>query len=364
MRTSRAILMGSGFAILALAVLAAAILMSGTPGSAIDDSLVPAGAEPVSTETVRYILPDGRSAGEIGDELQALGVIRSGRQFKALVALMGLDNELAAGTYDLPLNASTTSIINAVTVKESVPTVQVTFPEGIRIEEMAVLVEESGIATREEFLLAASPDRLPPAFAASLPEDANLQGYLFPDTYILPLGSTADDLVQLMIDTLAVRFSAMLRDAATERGLTFHEVLTLASIVEREAALEDERPIIASVFFNRLAIGEILGADATVQFAVALDPESVQRWGWWKPGSELTVDDLALDSPYNTRLNGGIPPGPITNPGLKAIEAVVFPADTPYFFYVADAVAGDGSHLFAETIEEHEANRAIAGQSQ
>jgi UPF0755 protein len=173
--------------------------------------------------------------------------------------------------------------------------------------------------------------------------------------------STADELVRRLIEQMNSQFNAEMREAAAERGLTVHEVLTLASIVEREAVLEEERPLIAGVFFNRLEAGDLIGADPTTQFAVSLDPESVREYGYWK--DELTAVDLDNDSPYNTRKFAGMPPGPITNPSLASIEAVVYPADTDFYYFVADAVAGDGSHRFAVTEAEHNSNIAIYGSA-
>ncbi|MCC6382627.1 MAG: endolytic transglycosylase MltG, partial [Dehalococcoidia bacterium] len=188
---------------------------------------------------------------------------------------------------------------------------------------------------------------------------ADLQGYLFPDTYIMPVGSSPAQLVDRMLKTFALRFSPDLVAAAAAQGLTPHQALTLASIVEREAVLSSERARIAGVFMNRLAAGDTLGADPTVQFAVALDPNSVARFGYWK--LELTLEDLQVDSPYNTRLKPGLPPGPITNPGLDSIKAAVNPEKTDFYYFVADAKKGDGSHVFARTIEEHNHNIATAG---
>jgi UPF0755 protein len=137
-------------------------------------------------------------------------------------------------------------------------------------------------------------------------------------------------------------------------------VLTLAAIVEREAVLPEERPLIAGVFFNRLRAGDLIGADPTVQFAASLDPESVALYGYWKKA--LTILDLENPSPYNTRLFAGMPPGPITNPSLASIEAVAYPEDTDYYYFVANAVAADGSHKFAVTEAEHIRNIAEYGE--
>jgi UPF0755 protein len=239
-----------------------------------------------------------------------------------------------------------------------VPTVRLTFPEGIRFEEMADIVANSGLATKAQFLDAVAKATLPPELG-TLPAGQNLQGYLFPDTYIVPVGTTAEDLVALMLKTFTRRFTPELRAAAQAHGLTIHQAVTLASIVEREAVKDEERPLIAGVFYNRIAANDLIGADPTVQFAVAQDAANVRLYGYWK--KELTAADLAIDSPYNTRKYPGIPPGPITNPGLASLEAVANPTQTDYYYFVANSIKGDGSHVFAVTAEEHQKNQALYG---
>jgi UPF0755 protein len=272
---------------------------------------------------------------------------------------MGLQDQLSAGDHRLKLNSSVVEVIDLLTVKVGVDTIRVTFPEGIRIEEMAVRAQEAGFGLAEEFLEAVDRAELPPSLQGAIPEGQDRQGYLFPDTYILPVGSTMDDLVSLMLETFDERFSPELRAAVEARGLTIHAAVTLASIIEREAVLAEERPLMAGVFFNRLAAGDTLGADPTVQFALAQDPASVAEFGYWK--REITLEDLEIDSPYNTRKFPGMPPGPITNPGLASIQAVANATTTDLYYFVADAKKGDGSHVFAVTFEEHQANIALYG---
>ncbi|MCL6644214.1 MAG: endolytic transglycosylase MltG [Dehalococcoidia bacterium] len=350
----------AGIGVVVLMALLAAWGIAGTPAS-VRGGLPAAGAPPApaSTATVPFTLERGASAGDVGRRLEELGVIRSARQFEMLARLMGVQGLLSAGDYLLPERASALSVIQLLTVREAVPVLRVTFPEGLRIEEMAVIAEQAGFGPRDEFLAAAARAQLPPGLAEYLPQGATLQGYLFPDTYIMPVGSTMDDLVAYMIRTLDERFTPELRAAAAARGLNPHQALTLASIVEREAVIPEERPLIAGVFYNRLAAGDRLGADPTVQFAVAQDPASVRQHGWWK--KELTIIDLENPSPYNTRLFPGLPPGPIACPGLASIEAVARPATTDYYYFVADAKKGDGSHVFAVTFAEHERNIALYG---
>lgn len=347
------------------AFLLAAWFVARTPEALLSGEIVPPPREAPQPggERVKYTLPEGASAGDVGMELERLGVIRSGRQFRLLLSLMGLQGQLSAGDYQFPKASATLAVIDELVVKESGPVIRVTFPEGIRVEEMAERAEQAGFGTKEQFLRAVEVAQLPADLAASLPPadqvaGYRLQGYLFPDTYILPRGATAQELVDLMIRTFAERVTPAMRSAALVRGLNTHQLVTLASIVEREAVLESERPVIAGVFLNRLAAGDLLGADPTTQFSVALDPQSVARFGWWK--RELTLEDLALPSPYNTRVNPGLPPGPITNPGLASLQAVAEAPPTDFYYFVASA-RGDGSHVFAVTLAEHERNVANNG---
>ena len=341
-------------------ILGAVWLMTRSPDAAVAD-LPHGGAEPDAVAgTVSFTVPPGRSAADVGNDLEEQGIVRSSLQFRVLVSLMGLEQKLTSGEHELPAGASVTTIVTLLTTTKSVPVIGVTFPEGIRVEEMAVLAEEAGFGTKAEFIEAAATVPLPPDFANDIPADADRQGYLFPDTYIMPEGATAIDLVELMFETLEIRFDRTLRDGVRAQELTLHDALTLASIIEREAVLADERPIMAGVFFNRLDAGDRLGADPTVQFAAALDLESVRVHGYWK--EELSQLDLEIDSDYNTRKFPGMPPGPITNPGRASIEAVAAPAETDLYYFVADAITADGSHLFAVTFEEHQRNIDRSGQ--
>jgi len=348
----------AGAVITVAVVLVASGFIAKTPSSALKD--LPRGPEAAAVgEQVGYSLPEGRSAKDIGKDLEALGVVRSGDQFALLVKLMGLQSKLSTGDYVLNKHMAVAAAIEAVTVKQAVPVLRVTFPEGIRTEEMAVIAEKAGFGPRAQFMQAVAAAKLPDRFAASAPADATKQGYLFPDTYILPVGSTSAELVDKMIQTFDRRFTPELVAAAATKGLNPHQALTLAAIVEREAAVATERPLIAGVFLNRIAANDQIGADPTVQFAVALSPASVEKFGWWK--KELTAEDLKNPSPYNTRLAFGLPPGPITNPGLASIEAVAHATPTKMYYFVADAQKADGSHVFAETEAEHLANIARVG---
>lgn len=349
----------AGVAVTVFVILVASYFVARTPGDVLGDSIVKTTTPSTDHTEVGYTLPSGRSAADVGKDLQKLGIIKSGQQFEFLVGLMGVQSKLGSGDYLLKKNSSALAVVNDITVRKPVPVLKVTFPEGIRVEEMAVIAEKAGFGPRDEFMAAVARAQLPPGFAESHPAGAGLEGYLFPDTYIMRVGATPDELIAYMLETLQQRFTPELRTAAQSHGLNPHQALTLASIVEREAVIAKERPLIAGVFYNRLAAGDALGADPTVQYAVSLLPGAVEKSGYWK--KELTAEDLQIDSPYNTRKFPGLPPGPIANPGLASIEAVANPETTKMYYFVADAKAADGSHIFAETLAEHERNIAQYG---
>jgi UPF0755 protein len=191
-------------------------------------------------------------------------------------------------------------------------------------------------------------------FLSDLPPGSSLEGYLFPDTYRLPADATASDLVNTMLFTFGSRVTQDMIQAMAAQGLSLHGAVTLASIVEREARIPEERPVIASVFLNRLSQGIKLDADPTVQYALGFQVDEGQ---WWKRPLYLT--DLEIDSAYNTYRYPGLPPGPIASPGLASIIAVAHPAQTDYLYFVVDCTAEvDGTHAFSVTYEEHQLNVA------
>lgn len=302
----------------------------------------------VAYKTLIFHVESGASVGEIGSDLRELGLIRNDLIFRMAVSRRGLETQMQAGDYLLRENMTMNEIILELQhgeVEDSVITVL----EGWRAEEIADALAEVSLISREEFMrvvregLASYDYDFLPGPGSGL----TLEGFLFPDTYRVGVQTTADDFVSGMLRRFDEVYSQSIRDAAEALGLTPLEVVTLASIVEREALLDEERARIAGVFLNRLDRGMRLEADPTVQYAVAPADDG----GWWE--SELTVADLQTDSPYNTYFVGGLPAGPIANPGVKSILAVVDPAETDEIFFVA---RGDDSHAFAETLEEHERN--------
>ena len=310
------------------------------------------GDRPTLAGVVEVTIIPGMAADEIARELEQLGVIADAMTFSTLLTYTGIEVELQAGRYDLPRGASASEVIRRLRSGQT-HDAQVTITEGLRPEEVGALLEADEITTAAEWMLAVDGPR-PEPFLAGRPEGASLIGYLMPATYPLRLSTTADELVQAMLDAFRERVTDELIAEAEEQGMTLHEVVTLASIVEREGVLPEELPLIASALRNRLDAGVALEVDATIQFAIA-DGPSVASFGWWK--LELTLDDLAIDSPYNTYRNPGLPPGPIASAGFAAILAVIRPATTDYYYFVA-APECDGSHRFAADLPEHNANVA------
>lgn len=305
-----------------------------------------------SSEPVLVLVNDGDSAAAIGERLEEKGVIASAFLFRVLVSLQGYDGRLKAGDYEFDQGMAVTQVISRIVAGRTKPLL-VTIPEGRRIEEVAALLERAGVVKAGDFFqaLSASYDL---DFLKEIPQGQGIEGYLFPDTYQFSRRVTPRDVIETMLKNFDKRFSPELRQEAAKQGLSLHEVVTLASIVEREAVVPEERPLIAGVFLNRLRQGMRLEADPTVQYALGCSLEN----GCWK--QELTLRNLNIASAYNTYVIYGLPPGPIASPGLDSLLAVVRPADTAYLFFVAK---GDGSHIFATTMAEHMENvRRYRGQ--
>jgi UPF0755 protein len=288
----------------------------------------------------------GQSAEDIGAALEDAGVIRDGGLFEVLVGLSGLSGSLEAGEYEFEPGTPAMEAVNRIAQGRTASR-QVVFPEGLRAEEIGEILEANGITTQAEFLAAAQEGGYNEPFLADI-GPGPIDGFLFPARYEFNRDTSASDVVA----TLLHGFQTNVADELQLEGqpLTWREAVAVAAIVQREAVVEEERPVIAAVFLNRLEVGLPLQADPTVQFAITADPASVQQYGWWK--EELTIDDLAFDSPYNTYIYPGLTPGPIANPGAASIEAVIRPADTEFLFFVAKG-DGSGEHVFANTLEEH-----------
>jgi UPF0755 protein len=310
---------------------------------------------PRNDAPIYLVVESGDTAADIGVRLEAAEVIDSATSFERLAKIIGAESRLVAGEYEF---LEGTSVLDALTrVRDGLTAARiVTLREGLRVEEVAEVLEARGVVAADDFLAAAnaisaSGTGVDGAMLASRPPSSTLEGYLYPATYSFPRSIDANQAVLMMIEALSTRLTPELRAEAEAKGLTIHQVLTLASIVEREAVLPEERALIASVYLNRIAEAMPLQADPTVQYALTQRPGSVQEFGYWK--RSLSLEDLQFASTYNTYVQTGLPPGPIANPGIASITAVIRPAQTNFLFFVA---TGDGGHVFAETFEEHLAN--------
>jgi UPF0755 protein len=320
---------------------------------------LPAGTDPRPRP---FVIRPGEPARFIAFRLQQAGFVHDADLFNLYLRVTGLDRRVDAGNFMLAETMTMPEIAEALQhalFEEAL----VTIPEGFRLEEIADRLAENNVMDADRFLAAVRQPRSLSIFEnyeflQELPADASLEGYLFPDTYRLPVfASTPELLLRPFLDNFERKVG---RDGLGwgSGGVSGHNLIILASIVEREAILADERPLIASVYLNRInnrcpdVGGPYLQADPTVQYARG----TVGNW-WWKP--ENIEEYKSVVSPFNTYLNPGLPPGPIASPGLNAIEATRNPATTGYCFFLA---TGDsGAHAFAATLAEHEANLRAYG---
>jgi UPF0755 protein len=298
-----------------------------------------------------FTIDSGERVPSIAARLESAHLIDSALLFQVMLKLKGADAQIKAGDFQLHPGMTPAEIIEAITESPTAAGERVTIKEGLRVEEIADLLAAADLIDRGRFLDLAQHGTFDYDFLPERPNGGELEGYLFPDTYFFSRHGT--DREQKILDMMLTEFGQKLtpdrRQKITAGGHAIHEVLTVASIVEREAQQPDERPIIARVFYNRLANGMPLQADPTTQYALG-------RPGDWWP--LLRLDPNTIDNPYNTYVIPGLPPGPISNPGLASIDAAITPDNNDYLFFVA---CGGGTHAFARTNDEHERNRARCG---
>jgi UPF0755 protein len=299
----------------------------------------------------------------IAEKLTDAEMVRFAPYFETRMRFTG--RELQPGIYTLRMGMSVPEIIDVISVPETDDgagdaaaadtglthaAFDVTFVEGQRLEQNAAVVQESGLANGAEAYLSAASNvdnfRDSYSFLEDAPKGASLEGFLFPDTYTVGSNAGASDVIGLQLSNFDAQFTSEMRKQASAEGLSIFDVVTIASIVEREAVLPEERPMIAAVYLNRLNTeGMRLEADPTIQYAVGTAND------WW-PKLNTQLLQQGGESPYNTYLNEGLPPGPISNPGFASLQAVLQPADVEYLFFVALA-DGSGAHVFSTTYEEH-----------
>ncbi len=300
-----------------------------------------------SGAAVAFDVALGESVPSIVGRLWEAGLIRNPGAFTNYLQYSGLDTTLQAGEYTLSPGMSAIEIANAL--QDAIPgDVGFHVLAGWRVEEIAAALPTSGVEiTPDDFLQTVQV--LPQGFSFSeqIPADSTLEGFLYPGVYELPRETPIQELIDTLLNAFESQVSNEMRAGFHQQGLSLYQAVTLASIVQREAVVDDEKPMIASVFLNRLVIGMKLDSDPTVQYAIGYNPG---QGTWWT--NPLSKADLEIDSAYNTYVYPGLPPGPICNPGIASLKAVAFPAQTPYYYFRA-ACDNSGRHNFAETYEEH-----------
>jgi UPF0755 protein len=308
-----------------------------------NDLLVPSDANGASQ---KFTISTGESVNSVGLRLEQAGLVNSAAAFRSYLIYSGLDTDLQAGDFELSPTWTTLELANKLLDATPLEVTFVILP-GWRAEEIAASLPTTGLTIAPADFLNAVQN--PPAEAPTLlgVQTTSLEGFLFPGEYKLLRTTDLNGLIRVLMIEFNAHLSSDLRAGFEQHGLSLEQAVILASIVQREAMVTDEAPMIASVFYNRLSAGMKLDSDPTVQYAVGFNQGQAT---WWT--NPLSFADLEIVSAYNTYQNFGLPPGPISNPGLAALQAVAAPADSPYYYFRARC-DGSGMHNFAATFEEH-----------
>ncbi len=292
------------------------------------------------SKPVVFEIPQGATGNEVARALEKKGLIRSALSFRAILYYKKKSKGhvfFKSGFYKIDPGKPAIKIFEQL-IKGEQLTKRVTIPEGLTLRETAALLDKNGICSQRNFIVLA--EKHGKEFGSSYP--VNLEGYVFPDTYSFPWKTSARQVIATMLSRFDEITAPMWKKYGGKNGLDFYHTLILASMVEKEAQLAKERPLIAGVYINRLRKGMLLQCDATVQYALG------------RPHKILTLHDLKYVSPYNTYKYPGLPPGPICNPGKDALLAAMKPKDTLFLFYVRNDVKNDGSHVFTKSFSEHQ----------
>ncbi|GIM44655.1 aminodeoxychorismate lyase [Collibacillus ludicampi] len=307
--------------------------------------------------TIILEIPKGSTTYTISHILRDKGLIKNAAVFRWWVYMRGDYGKLQAGMYEMKQGMSVDGILDILTKGEAKDnTVRFTVPEGFTLEQIADLLAKKGLANKETFIRVADSDSFDVPFLKEIPKTAGvkhrLEGYLFPDTYEIYKGTSEHEIIELMLKNFDTRLTPEMRAEIGKRGMTIPQVVTVASLVEREARVPKERPVIAGVIYNRLHSQPpmMLQVDATVQYVLGHK-------------DELSLQDLQIDSPYNTYKHFGLPPGPIASPGLDSLRAAIEPDHNDYLFYVTKK-DGSGEHYFAKTYDEQLQNEKRSEQNE
>ena len=288
-------------------------------------------------QPVQFKVKLGMDAAEIARALEKKNVIDSSLKFRVLAKWNGYEDQLKTGSYTLHTGMTYDEVFEKLLAGE-VEIVTFTIPEGFGVKDIAKRLSDMGLVDKEEFLDEAK--KFAPYDYIEKHSEANYycEGFLFPDTYEVDKDIAVEKLLKLMAENFDYRLTEEIRERAKEENLSIYDLITMASLIEKEVRFAQDRPIVAQVFFKRLKIGMPLQTDASLQYLMDA------------PKEDVSIEDTKIKSPYNTYLNMGLPPGPIANPGLDAIEAVLNPANTDYLYFVADR---NGHNHYANTYDEH-----------
>jgi len=296
-----------------------------------------------TTEQIEVTIPSGTGAKQIARLMREKGLIRSEWGFLMQEYLLGAKGKLKAGIYRFSRSESGAKIIQRLKDGDILPKDnKVTIPEGLTLKEIAQRLEQAGIVSADDFMFDAKVEKFRDKFEflVDVP-NGSLEGYLFPDTYKFFKNTPVDEVVSRMLERFDEQFKVAAKETPGLGTHKLHEIVTMASIIEREVRTSEDRRLVSGILWSRIGHGVAMAADATIRYALN---------NWDKP---LTVTDLKANSPYNSRTNAGLPPGPIGNPGLDTLKSAMDPTETDYFYYLS---AKDGKTIFSKTLEEHNAN--------
>jgi len=321
--------------LLVLIIIAGALIIGGS-------SYIKGMDKPLDSTSEEYItvtVPAGSTTTRIGQILEEQGIIADDSKFKIYSKIKKYDGTLKAGEYSLSPSMTLTEILDIIQ-SGAAKTTRFTIPEGLTIDQVTDILAEQNLINRDEFENLLLHGEFDYKFYNTLPAgDKRLEGYLFPETYEIFTTASESDILNKMLGQFDSVFIDEYYKRAEELGYSINEIITIASLIERETRVDSERPLVASVIYNRLDAGMALQIDATVQYALGEQKQF------------LTYDDLEIDSPYNTYKIPGLPPGPICSPGKASIEAALYPADSDYYYYVLKS-ADSIEHNFAETYDK------------